>query len=249
MGEAKEQYTQWLPRRWLAGVLALLAVALFIWLGIWQLERAEYKGQILSAHDRQRAQPRVSLLHLLQLPPAQHAWHPVRLQGRFLPGQYFLLDNSIRSGRVGYEVLQPFRSDEGLLVLINRGWVLGSPYRQQLPEVPAVKQRVSVEAVATAPALGEMAVQTEDREQGWPRVVQAVRLASLQRQLGEDLVPLVLRLESTSPGALLAQWPTRHIDPDRHRAYALQWFSFAFLVPVLLFFAARRAPLTKGDKP
>ena len=50
------------------------------------------------------------------------AYMPVQMSGRFLPDAYFLLDNQMRGGQVGYEVLDVLQLNSGGSVLVNRGW-------------------------------------------------------------------------------------------------------------------------------
>ncbi|MBF3159133.1 SURF1 family protein, partial [Pseudomonas aeruginosa] len=52
------------------------------------------------------------------------AYVRVRLHGRFDERHTLLLDNRLRNGQAGVEVLQPFYDQaSGLWLLVNRGWV------------------------------------------------------------------------------------------------------------------------------
>src|SRR6185312_11348887 len=59
----------------------------------------------------------------------------VSVAGRYDAMYQFLLDNRINEGRAGYEVLTPLDLDDGRTVLVNRGWVPFSGYREKLPDV------------------------------------------------------------------------------------------------------------------
>ena len=60
----------------------------------------------------------------------------VVVEGEFLPRYTVYLDNKTRRGRAGYEIVTPLRlRGAASHVLVNRGWVPFSGYRDQLPDV------------------------------------------------------------------------------------------------------------------
>src|SRR5690606_37689170 len=76
---------------------------------------------------------------------------PVLMQGSYDNQRYFLLDNRIHRGRVGYEVISPFTTLAGTLVFVNRGWIAGTGDRQQLPEPLAVDGVVNIDGLVHVP--------------------------------------------------------------------------------------------------
>src|SRR5690606_3965856 len=50
-------------------------------------------------------------------------WHPVRLVGEYLADQQLLARNRPHGGTSAFEVLVPFRTDDGRVLLVDRGWV------------------------------------------------------------------------------------------------------------------------------
>ena len=48
------------------------------------------------------------------------------------------------------------------------------------------------------------------------------------------LYPYSVRLDADSPGALTVDWPLVNMAPEKHRAYAVQWFCMA-LALLLIF--------------
>src|SRR3546814_20501920 len=77
----------------------------------------------------------------------------VRLEGRFLHDDEFYLGARTDNGRVGLNVVTPFRLDDGRVILVNRGWV---PENRRDPATRAEGQ----------PA-GEVAVEGLLRTDGW----------------------------------------------------------------------------------
>lgn len=85
-------------------VLGLLPVLL--WLGTWQLQRADEKRALLASYEARRGAEPVSPGQLEGL--RDPAYVRVRLHGRFDQRHTLLLDNRLRNGQAGVEVLQPF---------------------------------------------------------------------------------------------------------------------------------------------
>ena len=107
----------------------LLLLPVVLGLGFWQLERAAEKRRYEAAY----------LARLADLPvPVStevEAFQRVRLTGEFDPKRYFLLDNQIRQGKVGFAVLAVFVTTDGRQWLLNRGFVAGHQGRSRLPSV------------------------------------------------------------------------------------------------------------------
>ena len=59
----------------------------------------------------------------------------ISVAGRWDAARQFLLDNRTRDGRAGYEVLTPLQLDDGRWLIVNRGWVSFSGYRERLPDI------------------------------------------------------------------------------------------------------------------
>ncbi|MET0378176.1 MAG: SURF1 family protein, partial [Spongiibacteraceae bacterium] len=67
----------------------------------------------------------------------------------------------------------------------------------------------------------------------WPRVIQQVDVDAMQTQLGVAAYPFSLRLDTDSTAALVADWPVVTSSPERHTAYAAQWFAMAAVLLLL----------------
>lgn len=201
------------PRAWVLA-LAALAAGAGIALGNWQAGRAEEKR---AAADREER---------------------AAVTGTFLPQYMVFLDNKVRHGRAGYEVVMPLRmagSDQ--FVLVNRGWTPAPARRERLPEVRTPAGSVSLEGVVRAhfPRLLEV------RPQEGERVRQTLDIESYQAETGLALVPYYIEQHSQTPDGLVREWQRPDAGVEKHDAYALQWYSLAALAVVLgLVFSFRR---------
>ena len=135
------------------------------------------------------------------------------------------------------------------VVLVNRGWVPQGATRADLPNLPVpAEPTVSIEGLIDFPpekvfALGE----GEDRDPGWPKVLQRVRLDLQAQQLNARLLPVVLLLAPEQPGGFVREWTPVVIGPERHVGYAVQWFALALALVILYMLATLERVETKGQ--
>jgi surfeit locus 1 family protein len=69
-------------------------------------------------------------------------------------------------------------------------------------------------------------------ETGWPRRIQRLHLPMLSREINTSLLPFMIRLQKESPSALVIDWPVINMLPEKHQAYAIQWFAMAIALVV-----------------
>ena len=219
----------------LPSVVGLLLLALLISLGFWQLDRAAQKRALLQAYDDRPTDASIRVDEQFALGPG---WRYRRAQiiGSYDHAHQFLLDNRVLQGRVGYHVLTPLRLAQGdAVVLVNRGWVAQGATRADLPPLPApADAELSIEGLIDFPSdkvfvLGE----GEDRDPGWPKVLQQIRLDLQAQQLGVRLLPMVLLLDKDQPGGFVREWNPVVVGPERHVGYAVQWFALAAALVIL----------------
>jgi cytochrome oxidase assembly protein ShyY1 len=217
---------------WRITLFAVLLVPLMISLGFWQLHRADEKSRLAAAFETRQQQPPATLSSLWDQPAELLAYTPVQLSGRFVPGANFLLDNQTREGKVGYEVLSIMQlPDAGGSVLVNRGWLPGTADRQALPPVPPVDGLVAITGhVYVAP--GEPFLLAEQQfDNDWPKRVQAIEMARFTPFIAEKatgpVFPFPVRIDAGERGALAVNWQIMNATPQKHQAYAVQWFAMA----------------------
>jgi surfeit locus 1 family protein len=109
-----------------ATLFAIAGFAILLSLGVWQLERKTWKENLIATLDARIAAPP----HALPQSPHQSAdeFSRVRLHGTFVPGESALVFTSGSALRPdisspGYWVLSPLRTDDGRIVVVNRGYV------------------------------------------------------------------------------------------------------------------------------
>lgn len=231
---------------WRTTLFTLVLVPLMTWLGFWQLQRAEEKAVMAASWEQRQSQSPVPLEQLWNRPAAKLAYLPVSVSGVFEADRYFLLDNRIYEGRVGYEVLGIMRLDDGgRRVLVNRGWIAGDPARLAAPDVPGVAGRVELLGHIYVPPGVPYTLAEQDLGDSWPKVLQSVEMKKILPTLGvpEDgqVFPYSVRIAAGQPGALTVDWQVVNVSPQKHQAYAAQWFTMAAVL--LLFYLFRSSNL------
>lgn len=208
----------------LPSLLVLALLPMLLWLGFWQLQRADEKRVLLAAEQAQRL---AAPLSIDALPAhADLAYLRVRLQGRFDGQHSLLLDNRTRDGRAGVELLQPFHdqaSDRWLLV--NRGW-LPWPDRRIPPSFSTPEAPLGLTAWVYVSPGKAFQLQADLPAGAWPRLVTAVEPGALWQQLGRPGLDFEVRLEPGS-AAFRVDWPVVAMSPEKHLGYAVQWFALA----------------------
>ncbi len=219
-------------------LLCLLVLPLLLSLGYWQLERAQQKRTLLTKFNLQQAQPPqsingMSLSEIANLPD----YLRVSAEGEFDNKHIWLIDNKHRQSKVGFEVVQLFKVREGSSVLVNRGWIRGMRLRTELPDITTVEGPVTLFASARQMTNYRM-LDSEHSATGWPRIVLQIEVASAKQALNVNVAKKLLYLDDLSPAALVGEWKTINIQPEKHTGYAVQWFAMAFAVVIWFCFAS-----------
>jgi len=234
-------------RLFVAVLVSVAMFALLLRLGVWQLDRAQYK-ETLAAQAQENSARSPSPAHEIIEREGTESWYfrPVRVVGRFDPEHQYLLDNRTYDGRAGYHVLSVFVYGTKRL-LVNRGWAPVGLDRRVLPDIRIDDQQMSLTGrLAPPPGSGLLLGDSGYGQASWPKVVQRVELDSMKGQVGFSLLPAVLLLDPKHPACLSCRWVVAQgISAERHRGYAVQWFSLAAALVVLLgaasFFGDRRS--------
>jgi surfeit locus 1 family protein len=215
------------PRLW-AVALAAAACAAGIGLGNWQARRADEKRALGAELAQAMGTPPVELSSR-SVNPQSLVLRRVAAGGRFIDEHTVFLDNKLRRGRPGYEVITPLRLN-GTHVLVNRGWVAAGRTREALPKVPVPAGATKVEGLALAQLPHALAA-------GPPpagRVRQNIDVDAFASETGLRLLPIVIQQDSPADDGLLREWPRPDAGAEKHASYALQWYSLAVLAVVLL---------------
>ncbi|MFI7802050.1 SURF1 family protein [Pseudomonas sp. DD1] len=205
-------------------LVVLVLLPLMVFLGFWQLSRGQEKQALLQSYAERRAAQPLSVAQLAAV--ADPAFRRVQLRGEFDAGHSVLLDNRMRDGKAGVELLQPFHDQaSGQWLLLNRGW-LPWPDRRTPPAFTTPDQPLNINAwVYVAP--GEtFQLHADPAAAQWPRLLTALHPQALWAELERSGFAFELRAEA-GPATYETQWPVVATGPEKHVGYAVQWFAMA----------------------
>lgn len=226
-----------LTASWPMTVLAVGAVVLFALLGCWQWHRADEKRALEAAYAEGGAGFTTDLGARSTTDLRRFAL--VRVHGRYDAEHQFLLDNMSHGGRAGYQVVTPFRLDDGRLLLVNRGWVVLPEGRRDLLPDLSVPDAIEIDVSGRLDDLPAAAIAAGDAppspDATWPKRTSFPTAAQLGHALGQDVEARQLLLAEGEPNGYVRDWHEAMIGfpPSRHVAYAAQWWALATLVGFL----------------
>jgi surfeit locus 1 family protein len=206
--------------------LALLGLAVLVGLGTWQLERLAWKRDLIALRAAQLAAPAAAL------PVSAADWRswdfrPVVVHGAFRHDLEQLFGVAAIDGKIGHHVLTPLVRQDGVAVLIDRGWVPADRAHPAARRDGQLADPRQVRGIARFRGNDRPGWFTPDNrpEQGlwyW------YDLPALQDVLGLQLLPVVIEADaSPSPGGLPIGGQTRTELPNNHLQYAITWYGLA----------------------
>ena len=234
-------YFQWsiMPKLMLFSVLLF---PLLVYLGFWQLERAEEKAAIIERYDNNRSKKIANITDLDDKSDLQY--RPAFVNGTLISDQRIFLDYKVKNGKPGYEVYEHLvfkdlhdRTDKALLV--NRGWIQASLNREILPDVKSIESVQKYKGTLYKRLKGGIFLDDGiTSPKFWP-----VRLGSIDTERAQNIFEspsffkYQLRLDQGSVGALDASWETVSVQPSKHIGYAVQWFVMSVVLLIMTFVA------------
>ena len=232
-----------LGKLWVVGVLALVGVAGLVALGMWQLERRVWKLALI-----ERVEQRVHAAPVAAPGPAEWRtltaanaeYRRVSVTGRFLDDRDTLVQAVTTLGG-GFWVMTPFRTNEGFVVLVNRGFVppnerehtsrtgpTAPRWREAAVVAPSADDVVTGLLRISEPQGGFLRANDPAANRWYSRDVAAISQA---RGLTAT-APYFIDAEATDAAAASVPVPGLTVITfhNSHLLYAFTWFALALLV-------------------
>jgi surfeit locus 1 family protein len=218
--------------RWLPALATVISIALTAAAGNWQLDRAHQKERLQRAYERGASD---SPIRLTAVPASIEdlRMRRVEVEGEYVPKGLVLLDNKMRNGTAGYEVVMPLKiGGSSMHVLINRGWIAAGPERGRLPVFSTPGSVVRVTGMAMVPGRFFELSKVEDSGPVW----QNLTVGRYVARTGFLVQPVVVQQQNDLDDGLLRSWERPDFGIATHYGYAVQWFSFCGLTIFLYVF-------------
>ena len=210
-------------------LISLPILVLSLSLGVWQMERREWKRDILDRLTANQAAAPMTLDELLRGDPLRHEYGRVKLAGSFLHDKEFHLAARSLKNKVGLQLVTAFKTDDGKIVLFDRGWI------------PSEKKEPAKRAEGQVPGRVELTGivrRNQERRQFAPEnapdknVWFHVDVPLMRRMAGAPPDPKLDAFfldadAAPNPGGVPIGGQTRLDIPNDHLQYAITWFLLA----------------------
>jgi len=210
--------------------LIMLPIVLFsLGLGVWQMDRREWKRGILDLIATNQAAAPMPLDELVKGDPLRREYGRVRVAGTFLHDKEFYLAARSLKDKVGMQVVTPLRLDDGAIILFDRGWIPSErkdPAKRAEGQVPGKVELTGI--VRRSQVKRQFAPDNDPARNFWFHVD-----VPLMRQMAGGtpdpvLDTFFLEADATpNPGGLPIGGQTRLDIPNDHLQYAITWFLIA----------------------
>ena len=232
--------------RMLLWVLAVLVIALFTRLGVWQLARMHEKQAMLAASRAVLVERRAQPLAIAADPQRARDYDWTEGAGRFIDAPAVLLDNQAHDGRIGVHAYRAFQPDGGAAppVLVDLGWLPLAGDRH-MPAIPRPQGALRVAGLLAPPPSGGLASGVAVRQGDGSLLSVALSIPELRKALRlPALAPRVLKLDPALPLGYVRDLDIlpNTMPPERHLGYAVQWFGLALTVLITALFLTFRKP-------
>jgi surfeit locus 1 family protein len=236
------------PFLWLT-IVTLPALLMLIGLGSWQLQRLQWKNDLISSFEARSAADAIPI-------PAANAelddleFRNLALNGVFLHERETFLTGRTYEGNAGFHVVTPLLLDDGRIILVNRGWV-SEDYRD--PAKRAFSQitgQISVLGILRRPGVKGYFVPENEPENGfWFTLVPS----EINEHLGlgdaaiDEFYADALRTSDVVTLPIAAK--TKLNLRNAHLSYAMTWYGIALaLIGVYLAFHYQAGRLQFGRR-
>jgi len=219
---------------WLVLVIAILTI--LIRLGFWQLNRAAEKEQFLELRQRNELLTELPVFDIAK-EKELFLFRPIEFDGTFTPDTYWLVDNKISQGRVGYHVIALAVTPQNQAVLVNLGWIQGFADRSKLPEIVLPE---NVKQVKGRLYIGDSNQFLTSDHSSFEKnsVIPQIVFSEIAQEIVQyapdlELKNYVIQLSEEETYGYVRQWQGELMPPEKHFAYAVQWYALAAALMVI----------------
>jgi surfeit locus 1 family protein len=210
-----------------ASISTLFLLGVLAWLGVWQLQRREWKENLLAnIHERMTAPP---VAWDTSTPPPPE-FTRVTVSGDYRTDKPLLLYGRTHNEVPGIHVIASLFPHGTIPVLIDEGF-LPSPQTPETAASPAAVDKSVTGIVRYPPGQGWFEPDNDPAQNQWFWI----DLQAMGRSMGIDAVsPVYIELtEGETAGGPIPTGDTLMANiPNQHLNYAITWFSLAGLLAI-----------------
>ena len=210
-----------------ATLLTICGVAVLCVLGTWQLERLEWKRELIAQMEREYTKDAAQTPLSPDDFKVTSGFKRGTIEGTFDHAREILLQGRLREGKLGHNVITPFRP-EGTLgyVLVDRGWVPIERERKPQDVIAWPEGKIKLEGMLRLPPESNMFTpENKPENKEWYSMTPGIA-ADLHSIVVTG--PLILYAEGeVKPGIYPAPHEARISFSNNHLQYAVFWYVMA----------------------
>ncbi len=215
-------------------IFAIIFAPLTFSLGVWQVNRANEKIEILENYDK------LLLSAPLALDNDHKNWQPVKTSGTF---EDFIIyeDNAILDGKAGYKIYHLFKNSDNSYIFIHRGFVERNKIKNNLPEVEVPEGIKNLEGKVLKRTNNAFIQNIQESDS---RIIQEFDLSYLKERhsllKNKEIYEYLFNLQAENEMKFSAIEKPVNMSSSKHIGYAIQWFGLCAALIILTIYAYRR---------
>ncbi|MDC1311836.1 SURF1 family protein [Burkholderiales bacterium] len=214
---------------WTITIIAVLGLGLTLSAAYWQFKRADHKQKIESRFVVMQTKEPLNLNKQFD-PFMELEFQRVEAYGILDASYKMILDNRIRRGQAGYEVLVPLSINESdVVILVNLGWIPRGRKLGQLPDIEVPRSPVFVTGTAVKPGLGALELSDVTIEGDIWQNLDLARYRSMHSIAVLDYVVQGTLIDGVTT-KFEQLWSKPSFGINTHLSYAGQWMLFSLLI-------------------
>lgn len=213
-------------------IFTIAAFLTLVSLGSWQIYRLQWKNHLIETVTREVAKPPIPMSEDNAALSAL-TYRRVILDGSFL-NDHELYRYQQNQGKPGYEVVTPFKQNNGQVVMVNRGWI---PM-----ELRDLKKRPGSQ-IEGETRIGGIVTEKEKRQSVFTpdnslkdNVWFWMDFDAIQAETGLNLQPVIIHeVGENTPGRYPMKLGAELKFRNDHLSYAIIWFSLSIICVIIYY--------------
>ena len=232
------------PFLWLS-IVTVPAFAILLTLGTWQLQRLQWKNDLISSFEARSLAPAIA-------PPAvatltdDYEFRRLALTGTFDHDKELYMTGKTYEGNAGFHVVTPMKLADGRIIMVNRGWV-SEDYRDPAKRAfSLIAGEVTVDAILRLPGKKGYFVPENEPDNGFWFTMNPQQMIT-HLGLAEDGINAFYAdsLRTSDVVTLPIAAKTELNLRNAHLSYAMTWYGIALgLLAVYLAYHHQAGRLT-----
>ena len=217
-------------------IFAIIFAPITFSLGLWQIERAAEKDNIIEKFNELQNNPHKPI----NTEDKFANWEPISSYGTFT--QFIILeDNALLDGQAGYKVYQYFRFEENSGVFVNRGFIARGRLKNEVPEITTPSGQFLIKVSDLYKNSNAFVKNIEESDK---RIIQEFNIGLISNVYPElradNIRPYIFNLDKNDQFKFKEIEKPINMSSDKHIGYSIQWFGLCLALIVLTIIAFRR---------